>query len=213
MKKPISIYLVDDHELVNNGIQNLLNIQNDKYNVSKVFNNAKDLLYALNFEQPNLIISDISMPNMNGIEMVKEVMAKFSEIKVLFLSMHKDAEFVKPALATGAQGYVLKDSKPQDVFDAIDTIMDGGNYISPKASSALLQNFRVKIELTPREIDILKLIGKGNTTKETAEILFISAHTVESHRKNLLAKTECTNIAELMVWAIREGYIDVSTNS
>jgi len=213
MNKPICIYLVDDHAVVNSGIQNLLNSQQDKYEVSKTFGSGKELLYALNFEQPDLVISDISMPDMNGIELAKEVFAKHPKAKLMFLSMHKKLEFVKPALATGAQGYVLKDAKPEEVFEAIDTIMLGANYVSPKASSALVSSIQTKVDLTPREIEVLKQIAKGKTTREIADVLIISHHTVESHRKNLLSKTDCSNTAELLLWAVGEGYVQVNRES
>lgn len=202
----IDIYIVDDHQIMNEGLKQVLESRQGLI-VSRTFKSGRELLDALNFKQPDLIISDISMPDMNGIELAAEVLKKYSPIKFMFLSMHKEPEFVRPAIASGAHGYVLKDSKAEEVFEAIDFIMNDGRYISPKASSGLVISWQNKIELTPREIEVINEIAKGKTTKEIAESLFISTHTVETHRKNLLSKTDSSNTAELIVWGVNEGVI------
>lgn len=207
MSTPVSIFIVDDHQIMNDGLKQILE-SNPNFRVVKTFKSGGDLLSALNYELPQLIISDISMPELNGVELATEVIRKYPTIKMMFLSMHKEPEFVRPAIASGVHGYVLKDSKTEELFEAIEFVLSGEHYISPKASSGLVQSWQNKIELTSREIEVLKEIAKGKTTKDIAENLFISTHTVESHRKNLLSKTEASNTAELIVWGVKQGFID-----
>lgn len=207
MPTPLNIFIIDDHQIMNDGLTQILESR-PGFVVTKTFKSGYELLEALNFQKPHLIISDISMPDMSGIELAAQVLKNHKEIKIMFLSMHKEPEFVRPAIASGAHGYVLKDSKAEELFEAIDFIMNDGRYISPKASSGLVISWQNKIELTPREIEVINEIAKGKTTKEIAESLFISTHTVETHRKNLLSKTESANTAELIVWGVSEGIIE-----
>ena len=123
--------------------------------------------------------------------------------------MHTDGNYVRKAMAAGAKAYVLKDSKSEEVFEAIQTIASGDTYISPRASNAMIQENQQMPELTPREIQVLQSIADGLSTKEIADTLNLSHHTVDTHRKNLMIKSKCNNVGHLVAWGIKKGIIEV----
>lgn len=206
MSSTISVYLLDDHRVMNDGLKMMLESR-PEYRVDKTFTRPEDLRYQLRFDQPDLIITDISMPETNGIELSKELLRDYPDIRILILTMHVNPELLRTAMQIGVQGYVLKDSRPEDLFDAMEAVLRGEKYISARAASALVDQGMKKTELTPRETEVLQALARGMSTREAAESLFISHHTVETHRKNLLAKSNSKNIAELIVWGVTEGYI------
>jgi DNA-binding NarL/FixJ family response regulator len=203
-----TIYIVDDHRMFCDGLKGILESY-EKFTVSRIFSNASDALEALNFEQPNIIIGDITMPKMSGIELAKIVKEKFPLVKFLMLSMHTSANYVKEAIQAGVHGYVPKDSKADEVINAIEMILNGQTYISPGISANLYKSQIEQITLTEREIEVLQHIALGWNTNKIADKLFISFHTVESHRKNLLTKTECANSVELTMWGVEKGYVKI----
>jgi DNA-binding NarL/FixJ family response regulator len=207
MEGPIEIFLIDDHRLLSDGLKRLIESGNT-YRVSRTFSEGAALLEALHYEQPKILLSDISMPGIDGIALAREVLHRYPAIKFIFLSMHTGPEYVKPAMQTGAHGYLLKDSRIDDIFEALDLVLAGGRYIAPKAATALLSAAPGQVEITPREKQILLRLAQGAGTKQIADQLSISIHTVESHRKNLLAKTNCQNVAGLILWGVTHGYID-----
>jgi len=166
---------------------------------------------------PDLIILDISMPNLDGLEAARKIKCRFPNTKVLILSMHNDKEFLQHAMATDADGYLLKNDAAAELFVAIDTIRSGKTYISPTLSKDLTNHFismsrqgNVQLNtkpLSPREKEILKLIAKGKTSKEIGEILFISHRTVDNHRTHILEKLNLKNIPALVQYAIKHNYI------
>jgi len=202
----ISIYILDDHRIFSDGLKRTLESR-DNYSVNKIFDCADDLTEALNYTQPDLLITDISMPGLNGIELASKVHKLHSHVKILILSMHMGAAYVRPAMESGAHGYLLKDSRADDIFEAIRIIMAGGTYISPKIASLLLASNKNEPEITPRELEVLREIATGIKTSEMADKLFISINTVETHRRNLLLKSGCKNMAELIGWGFRQGLI------
>lgn len=206
MSSTISVYLLDDHRVMNDGLKMMLESR-PEYRVDKTFTRPEDLRYQLRFDQPDIIITDISMPETNGIELSKELLRDYPDIRILILTMHVNPELLRTAMQIGVQGYVLKDSRPEDLFDAMEAVLRGEKYISARAASALVDQGMKKTELTPRETEVLQALARGMSTREAAESLFISHHTVETHRKNLLAKSNSKNIAELIVWGVTEGYI------
>ncbi len=207
MKKKVRLYLIDDHRLMNEGLKQVLESR-EGYVVEKMFNDPAALLESLNFQKPDVIISDISMPGMDGIALAKNVLERFPGVYIVFLTMHLNAQYIRPAMQMGVHGYVLKDSRAEDVFEAIDTVCSGNRYLSPKAAAILLSGPDEQITLTPRETQVLRAMALGFSTKEIAERLEISTNTVESHRKNLLLKTDCRNAAEMILWGVETGHVD-----
>jgi len=199
----VSVYMVDDHQLMSDGLRQVLE-SGSRFRIERTFTEGTQLLEALRFERPEIIISDISMP---GIELARDVTRLYPSTKFVFLTMHISADYVRPAMQSGAQGYLLKDSRVADVVEALETVLAGGRYISARAAASLLDPIENRIALTPREKDVLVLLAKGATTREIAETLMLSTNTIESHRRNLLSKTACVNTAELILWGVSEGYV------
>ena len=206
--KPIKIFLADDHGMMNAGLTALLQQEPDM-EVCGIFTSAQQLLDRMPFDTPDLVISDISMPDMNGLELAKIIREKHPKVRIILLTMHASAAWVKQAKETGVQGYLLKESGLQEMRDAIHTVMNGEKYISSKAAVNLLKEEQEGTRITPRETEILQMLARGLTTKEIADAFFVSTNTIDSHRKNLLVKTGVANTAELIVWAVTEGYIPV----
>ncbi len=206
--KPIEIFLADDHGMMNAGLTALLQQEPDM-EVCGIFTSAQQLLDRMQFDTPDLVISDISMPDMNGLELAKIIREKHPKVRIILLTMHASAAWVKQAKETGVQGYLLKESGLQEMRDAIHTVMNGEKYISYKAAVNLLKEEQEGTRITPRETEILQMLARGLTTKEIADAVFVSTTTIDTHRKNLLAKTGVANTAELIVWAVTEGYIPV----
>jgi len=217
---PYRIVLADDHVIFRQGIKNIL----EKNNGLDVIGEAGDglkLLELLNEVIPDMIILDISMPKLRGIEATQEIKMILPDVKVLILSMHKDKAFVYSAISAGAEGYLLKEDADTELFAAIEKIFQGGRYISPLLVGELTDELfqtRQKGKLTPqheplttREREVLKLIGEGISNKEIADLLFISIRTVENHRANIMRKLNIKNTAHLIKYAIRKGYTSYST--
>lgn len=204
--KPIEIFLADDHGMMNAGLTALLQQEPDM-EVCGIFTSAQQLLDRMQFDTPDLVISDISMPDMNGLELAKIIREKHPRVRIILLTMHASAAWVKLAKETGVQGYLLKESGLQEMRDAIHTVMNGEEYISSKAAVNLLKEEQEGTRITPRETEILQMLARGLTTKEIADAVFVSTTTIDTHRKNLLAKTGVANTAELIVWAMTEGYL------
>jgi len=207
MNNQIRIFLVDDHNLMNEGLKQVIESR-PAYRVARHFTGGSELLEVLNYDVPDLIITDISMPGMDGLELGKKILARFPGVRIMFLTMHLNSRYVRPAMQMGAHGYVLKDSRAEEVFEAIQTIYSGGKYLSPKVSGLLLADKFTGVTLTPREKEVLNALALGLNTREIAESLAISMHTIDSHRKNLLLKADCHNIAQLILWGVETGYVD-----
>ncbi|MBU6324344.1 MAG: response regulator transcription factor [Bacteroidetes bacterium] len=207
IQKNVRLYLVDDHRLMNEGLKQVLEAK-PGYIVERMFTEAGSLLEDLNFHKPDIIISDISMPGMDGITLAKIVLERFPKIRFVFLTMHLNAQYIRPAMQMGVHGYILKDSRAEDIFEAIDTVCSGKRYLSPKAAALLLSGPDDAVVLTPRETQVLRALALGYSTKDISDYLNISISTVDSHRKNLLLKTDCRNVAELILWGVESGYVD-----
>jgi len=217
---PYRIMLADDHVMFRQGIKNIL----EKDKGLEVIGEAGDglkLLELLNKATPDMIILDISMPNLRGIEATQEIKMILPEVKVLILSMHKDKEFVYSAISAGAEGYLLKEDADTELFAAIEKIRQEGRYISPLLLGDLTDELfqahhkgqlTLQIEpLTTREREVLKLIAEGTSNKEIADLLFISVRTVENHRANIMRKLNIKSTANLIKYAIRKGYTSSSS--
>lgn len=210
--KQLRILLGDDHFLVLDGIRRVLASQ---YDVVGAESNGQALVEAAIRLAPDLVILDISMPTLNGIDAAQEIRKALPATKLLFLSMHANAIYLRKALATGASGYVLKSGASEELVAAIEAIRNGGSYVSPGFSRDVIDTLecsprkatRAVIDLTARQRQILQLIAEGKQNKEIAEILDVSVKTVEFHRTRLMAKLGAHTVAELTQIAIAEGLI------
>jgi DNA-binding NarL/FixJ family response regulator len=175
-----------------------------------------ELLKLLRTMTPHLVILDISMPNLRGIEAVREIRKQNPDLKVLILTMHKDRSYLHQAISAGADGYLLKEDADPDLFSAVERIRQGKIYVSPHLAEGMIEDWAqirrgdassIQPEvLTAREKEVIKLIADGKSSKEIADILFISVRTVERHRANIMDKLQIKKTADLVKYAIRQGY-------
>jgi DNA-binding NarL/FixJ family response regulator len=181
-----------------------------------------ELLRLLRDIHPHLVIMDISMPNLQGLEAIREIKIVNPGVKVLILTMHKDREYLYHALTAGAEGYLLKEDADGELMSAIETLRKGGTFISPLLSAQMADIFVDKLRagetltapkepLTLRERQIVKLIAEGKSSKEISELLFISSRTVQHHRANIMRKLNFKKTADLVKYAIQKGYVTGST--
>nr|WP_319401428.1 response regulator transcription factor [uncultured Carboxylicivirga sp.] len=211
MNTNLKIFLVDDHNLFREGIRFLLNRCD---NVSEIYeaNNGKELLEQVESVGPDIILMDIDMPVMNGIEATYKVLKLLPDCKVIALSMHADECYYKDMIDAGAKGFLLKNSRFEILKQAIEDVYNGNSYFSPEILNSILKNMSKahkndrSSELTEREAEVLLHICKGLQNGEIAELLFLSKRTIDKHRQNILLKTESRNTAELVVYAIKNGY-------
>ena len=206
--KAIKVFIVDDHYMIIEGMRSML--QNEKgIELIGHATNANSCMAFLQMQQPDVILMDISMPDKNGIDLCKEVKERYPAIAVIGLSTFNQQSFIKKMMENGALGYVLKNASLKELLEAIETVAKGKNYLSHEAAQAMIQHSdsNNKPVLTRREIEVLQLIAEGLTNHEIAEQLFVSVFTVDTHRKNLLAKFQAKNIAMLIKIAMQMGMI------
>ena len=216
MGNPYSIILADDHVLMRHGLRRILE-ERDNLEIAGEVGDGLELLNLLNKVNPDLIILDLSMPNLRGIEAIPEIRHVRPNAKVLMLTMHKEEEYLYQAISAGANGYLLKDDAEKELFLAIEHIQSGKIYISPGLADQSMQNwarlrrgeddFHMTEALTVRQREILKLIAEGKSNKEIGDLLFISVRTVERHRANMMSKLNIRKTAELVQYALRKHYI------
>lgn len=208
------IVLADDHTIVRDGIKHII-LEKPEWHVVGEVSDGLELLRLLNHKRVDMILLDISMPGLRGIEATREIKRGHPEIKILILTMHKKRNYIQHALEAGADGYLLKEATGDELFDAITCVRNGGSYVSKSLSneltSELVKVFRGGIKsykdiLTTREKEILKLIAEGKASKEIADLLFISIYTVNNHRANIIKKLNMKKTADLVKYAIQEGY-------
>lgn len=207
------ILLADDHSLVLRGIAKLLE---EKFEVVGLAENGRALVEAALRLHPEVMVLDISMPILNGIDALHEVRRQLPVIKAVILTMHNNPIYLRKALNAGASGYVLKSSAAEELLKAIETVLKGGLYITPQFGEGVLtealagrnEHSRSSVELTGRQRQILQLVAEGRQNKEIAEILHVSVKTIEFHRSRLMAKLNVRSVAELTAIAIREGLMD-----
>jgi len=211
------LVLADDHILVRQGLKRILGEMADLEVIGEA-GDGLQLLKLLEKIAPHMILLDISMPNLRGIEAIRAIKTLHPEAKILILTMHKDKEYLYQAISAGANGYLLKEDADTELSTAIDTIRRGKIYISPLLSGDLTddwaQTYRGKSNipsepdnLTTREREVLKMIAEGKSSKEIADLLFISVRTVERHRANLMEKLNLKKTADLVKYAIQKGYV------
>jgi len=208
----IKILLADDHALVRQGFKMILGSQPDMQIVGEA-GNGREAVELAEKLQPDLVVMDVTMPELNGIEATRRVAAASPRTRVLALSMHKDAVYVREILRAGARGYLLKDSVDADLLAAVRSVAKGEGYLSPGVSDAVLTDYRKHVTdpldlLTSREREVLQLIAEGKTNKEIATTLNLSVYTVEAHRGRIMEKLNLHSTGELVRFALRSGLID-----
>jgi two-component system response regulator NreC len=207
-----NILLTDDHQIIIDGLKSLLK-NSDEINVLAEANNGREALRILGILSVDVVLLDIDMPVMNGIDALKEIRKHYRDVKVIILSMHNEAGMIKSLIELGANGYLLKSCTQDELIGAITNVAAGHSYFSTDVTLALLNpattsNPDKKNEwLTERETEILKLIAAGFSNKEIGDRLFISHRTVDTHRTNLMKKLDVSNIAGLISYAIKNGIV------
>ncbi len=218
MDKKIKIILVDDHRIFRDGIKSLLS----EYAAIEVIAEAASGVEALEkllTLKPDVLILDISMQGMSGIELSAHVAERYPEMHMLVLSMHTDEEFVLNAVKAGVKGYLPKDTSKEELLEAIQTVSEGGEYYSKLVSEHFMKSYLKKMkadqaviekdDLTPRELEILKLCASGMTNKEIADKLCISGKTVDTHKNHIMQKLKLKNTAEMVLYAIKNRIIEI----
>ncbi|TMA55672.1 MAG: response regulator transcription factor [Deltaproteobacteria bacterium] len=212
----IRVLLVDDHTVVRQGLRRLLESDEE----IEIVGEAGDGRTATELAQrihPNVVVMDIALPELNGIEATRQIIKRNDGTRVLILTMHADDVYVRQALKAGARGYLLKDSEDLDLLKAIKAIGRGGSFFSPAVSKVLLEGYLgdaagQDVEdnlalLTDREREVLQLIAEGKTNKEVAALLSVSINTVETHRKHIMEKLDLHNTAEIVRFALRKKIV------
>ena len=212
---PIKIILVDDHQIVREGFKLILFLD-DGFEVIGEASSAQELFELTTTISPDIFVLDISMPGMNGIEICKVLKSENLQSKILFLTANNDTTHIKQAVKAGADGFLPKDTSPEEFKTALQEIYRNNSYFSQKISGLIvkimantLNGTQQEIELTLREIDIIKEIADGKPQKEIAEDLNISPRTVEAHKKNIQTKLQINNTVDLVKYAIREGIVEL----
>lgn len=203
----IKIIIADDHSIIRDGLRSMLE-KNDFCKIVGEAANGAELLNLLNETSCDIVCTDISMPVMDGVEATKQIVEKFPNTKVMCLSMHEEAGFIKQMMEAGAVGYVFKDSSKDELKTAIEAVYSGKKYFNQKLFDILLNiesNGKEVSILSSREKEILKLIAEEYTNPEIAEKLFLSVRTIDTHRQNLIQKLDVKNTAGLVKYAIKTG--------
>lgn len=207
------VLLVDDHKIMRQGLRTMLETETD----AEVIGEAEDGHAAIELAEslvPDIVIMDVGMPGMNGMEATRRIAGETAGPRVIALSMHSDKRFVMEMLRAGASGYLLKDGAFEELAQALDAVSSGKTYLSPTIADVVLAATMQKSTateaapasvLTPREREVLQLIAEGNTTKAIAAKLGVSVKTIETHRQNIMEKLQIRSVAELTKYAIREG--------
>jgi two-component system response regulator NreC len=206
----IRVFLVDDHTLVRQGLRRILE-SDDEIEIVGEAGDGRTAIDMVGKLRPHVVVMDVAMPDLNGIEATRQIVKRLEGVKVLVLSMHGDDVYVRQALKAGARGYLLKDSEDLDVIKAVKALRGGGSFFSPPVSRVVLSGYLGDkgdgeddlARLTDREREVLQLIAEGKTNKDVAAVLSVSINTVETHRKHIMEKLDLHNTAELVRFALR----------
>ena len=210
------IILADDHKLFREGLRALLDNHSTVEIVGEA-SNGREVLKLARELSPNIIIMDLSMPELNGVETARKLVTKDPNIKIIALSVHSDRLFVNSALEVGVKGYILKENAFEQLAQAIKTVLSGETYFCPKVASIVREGYLVSLKdvksrtsiLTLREREVVQLIAEGRSTKRIAFDLKVSAKTIETHRQHVMKKLNIHSVAELTKYAIREGLTSI----
>lgn len=226
-KKVINIALIDDHKLFREGVKRILELDLG-FNVVAEGGDGSEAIHIVEEYKPDVVLMDINMPDINGVEATTDLIKKFPEIKVIILSIHDDESYVTHSLKSGAQGYLLKEMDADSLAEAIRVVNEGGSYLHPKVTHNLVQEYRRLSEetnenkgrlpkeyqkplhvLTKRECQVIQLMAEGNSNRAISEILIISEKTVKNHVSNILQKMKVKDRTQAVVTAIRNGWVEV----
>ncbi|MBM7570253.1 response regulator [Aquibacillus albus] len=221
------IVLIDDHKLFREGVKRILEFE-PSFSVVAEGDDGSAALQLVEQYQPNVVLMDINMPNINGVEATSELIENFPDMKVIILSIHDDENYVTHALKSGAQGYLLKEMDSNALIEAIKVVGDGGSYLHPKVTHNLVKEYRRLVDetsnkltdkmidyrkplhlLTRRECEVLQLLADGKSNRGVAEALYISEKTVKNHVSNILQKMNVNDRTQAVVLAIRNGWVEV----
>jgi len=212
VKRP-RILLADDHRIVAEGLRGLLE---PEFELVGIVEDGRALLAAAEKLRPDVIVADISMPLLNGIDSVRQIKKANEQIKVVFLTMHPDVTYAASAFEAGASGYVMKHSAPSELITAIQSALRGKKYVTPLLAGELMQLYRERSDepgkLTPRQREVLQLLAEGLSAKKIASILNISPRTAEFHKYRIMNELRITSVAELIQYAISQGIVSPSMN-
>lgn len=209
LSRKIRVLLADDHRILRQGVRMLIDSQKDMEVVGEA-KTGREAVEEARRLKPDVVVMDVSMPEMNGIEGTRQICDEMKHTRVLALSMHKDAVYVREILRAGARGYLLKDSEDDDLVRAIRCVQRGEAFLSPAISDAVLSDYRKHVSnpvdlLTSREREILTMVADGKTNKEIANALNLSVYTVESHRGSVMEKLNLHNAGDIVRFALRNG--------
>ncbi len=213
----IRILLADDHKLFRQGLRSLIEEQPD-FEVVGEARDGREALRLASEKSPHVVLLDIAMPHMNGLEAARQLTAQDHATKVVALSMHADPRYVREMVRAGASGYLLKDSAAEEVIAAIRCVMRGSSFLSPEIAQVLLQDYRSSDQpgagddacgLSRREREVLQLLAEGNNSKQIAAALGISTKTVENHRRSIMQQLDLRTVAELTKYAVRHGITSI----
>jgi DNA-binding NarL/FixJ family response regulator len=212
MPKKIRILLADDHAMVRQGFRMILAAQPDMEIVGEA-GNGREAVELAGELQPDVVVMDVAMPELNGIEATRRITTASPRTRVLALSMYKDSVYVREILRAGARGFLLKDAIDRDLLAAVRSVAGGEGYLSPAVSEAVLSDYRRHVTdpldlLSSREREVLQMIAEGKTNKDIATALDLSVYTVDAHRGRIMEKLNLHSVGELVRFAVRKGLVD-----
>ncbi len=205
----VKILIADDHTLFNEGIKQLLF---DTYDIVSQIYDGKEVLAAIHLHRPDVILLDINLPSINGFDIAQNIKKSFDSLKIIFLSMYSESDFIEQAKQIPVHGYMLKHSTKEELIESINAVMADKDYYDPKltkSNKSLHQDdfFVKQFALSNREVEVIKFIARGLSSRQIGEAIFLSEETIKSHRKNIHYKLGITNVAELVDFAIKTGII------
>lgn len=212
METLTKILIADDHQLFNDGMKMMLSVESNLQIVGQVFT-GKDVFDAVHRLIPDVILLDINMPHLNGLDVAAQIIKDYAKVKIIILTMYSDRKFVEDCQKMGVQGYILKNSGVDEVLNAIEAVVEGKKYYDPKLTKSTTahmhadDSFMKQFQLTKREIEIIGLVGKSYTNDEIAEKLFLSVATVKTHRNNINLKLGINKPADLVKFAMEHGLV------
>lgn len=202
-----SVHICEDHKIVVEGVQSILN-ESGKYSLDGFSSTGEECRKALEKHQPEILILDIQLPDVNGLDLMKELLRKYDTLSILILTMHNDPYIVEQVKEHGGKGYLLKDFGKKELLDALDFVRRGEFYKGPKVKSlSAPQPYTKSVRLTSREKEIISLTANGKSTSEIADSLFISEHTVNTHRRNIYKKLDLKDSKQLVKFAYDVGLV------